>query len=248
MTKDIQQGMLYLVGIGPGDPELMTCKSVRVLEQTKVLVAPKAKKNGTSSALQIAASQVDMTGKTVLELRFPMKKIRLGNQHDPEVVQAWQDAATMVLEHLDKGEAVAFPTLGAPALYSTAFYLLNTLQELRGTLRVSIIPGITAMAACSARVCSPIGLGDDVVSIVPAAFDDDRLKSILQSFDAVVLMKVFRKMGHIVSLLEELHLVDQAVLIERCGMDDQKIYTDVRETVGKDLHYFSTLLVRKKQI
>ncbi len=248
MIREKQQGTLYLVGIGPGDPELMTCKAVRVLEQTRVLVGPKAKADGASNAVQIAASQVDMTGKTVLELRFPMKKIRLGCDHDPEVVSAWRQAAEVVLGYLEKGEDVAFPTLGDPALYSTAFYLLNTLQELRGQIRVSVIPGITAMAACSARVCMPIGLGDDVVSIVPAAFDDNRLRSILESFDAVVLMKVFRRMTTLVALLEELKLVDQAVLIERCGMDDQKIYTDVRQTVGRKLHYFSTLLIRKKEV
>jgi precorrin-2/cobalt-factor-2 C20-methyltransferase len=248
MTTAKQQGKLYLVGIGPGDPELMTCKAVRVLENTKIWVAPKAKENGASSALQIAAGQVEPTGKTVLELRFPMKKIHLGRKQDPEVVQAWKEAAEVVLTHLDQGRDVAFPTLGDPALYSTAFYLLHTLQERRAELRVSIIPGITAMAACSARVCSPLGLGDDVVSIVPAAFDDTRLRKILQNFDAVVLMKVFRKMDRIIALLEDLNLVDNAVLIERCGMDNQKIYTDIREAQGRELHYFSTMLVRKKQV
>lgn len=248
MTTTNQQGTLYLVGIGPGDPELMTCKAVRVLENTQVWAAPKARKNGASSALQIAAGQVELDGKTVLELRFPMKKVHLGQQQDAEVIQAWAEAADRVLAHLDQGQDVAFPTLGDPALYSTAFYLLHTLQERRDQLRVSIIPGITAMAACSARVCSPLGLGDDVVSIVPAAFDDERLRDILQRFDAVVLMKVFRKMDRIVALLEDLNLLDRTVLIERCGMDGQKIYTDIREAQGRELHYFSTMLVRKKQI
>ena len=248
MTTDNQQGRLYLVGIGPGDPELMTCKAVRILENTNVWVAPKAKKDGAGSALQIAAGQVELNGKTALELCFPMKKIHLGREQDPEVVRGWCEAAEVVLAYLDRGDDVAFPTLGDPALYSTAFYLLHTLQELQPELRVSIIPGITAMAACSARVCSPLGLGDDVVSIVPSAFDDDRLREILQTFDAVVLMKVFRKMDRIVALLDELGLVDNAVLIERCGMDDQRIYTDIREALDRDLHYFSTMLVRKKKI
>lgn len=247
MTTNIQQGRLYLVGVGPGDPELMTCKAARILEQTKTWVAPKAKKNGNSSALQIAAAQVGMDEKTVLELRFPMIKVHLGQRQAPEVVQAWQAAAAMVLAHLEQGEDVAFPTLGDPALYSTAFYLLDTLQEQQPEVKVTIIPGITAMAACSARVCSPLGLGDDVVSIVPAAFDDERLRAILTTFDAVVLMKVFRKMKRIVALLDELGLTEKAVLIERCGMDDQKIYTDIRTTLDKELHYFSTILVRKKQ-
>ena len=248
MTTDIQSGRLYLVGVGPGDPELMTCKAARILEQTKIWVAPKAKKNGNSNALHIAAAQVGVAEKTVLELRFPMVKVHLGHQPADEVVQAWQEAAAVVWSHLEQGDDVAFPTLGDPALYSTAFYLLDTLQGHHPDARVTIIPGITAMAACSARVCSPLGLGDDVVSIVPAAFDDDRLRTILTTFDAVILMKVFRKMKKIVALLDELGLTDKAVLIERCGMDDQKIYPDIRKTLGRELHYFSTLLIRKKGI
>jgi len=247
MKINNQQGRLYLVGVGPGDPELMTCKAARILEQTKVWVAPKAKKNGNSSALQIAAAQIGMADKNVLELRFPMIKIHLGREQASEVAQAWQEAAAVVWSHLEMGDDVAFPTLGDPALYSTAFYLLDTLQVRHPEVRVTIVPGITAMAACSARVCSPLGLGDDVVSIVPAAFDDGRLRTILTTFDAVVLMKVFRKMDRIVPLLDELGLTDKAVLIERCGMNDQRIYTDIRQTLNRDLHYFSTILVRKKQ-
>ena len=247
-----QTGRLYLVGVGPGDPELMTYKAVRVLERTRVWVVPKARENGASSALQIASAMVGSVGKEVLEVRFPMKKIRLEQEPDPEVRQGWQEAARIVLERLEQGEDVAFPTLGDPGLYSTSFYLLNTLQEMfqesGQEVPVSIIPGITAMAACSAQLHAPLGLGDDVLSVVPAAFDDTRLRDILLTADVVVLMKVFRRLPAVIELLDELDLTDKAVLLERCGMDDQRIYTDIREAADKELHYFSTLLIRKKQI
>ena len=248
MKQGKQQGRLYLVGVGPGDPELMTCKAVRVLERTTVWVVPKARENGSSSALQIASAMVGSADKEVLEVRFPMKKIRLEQEPDPEVQQGWQDAARIVLERLDQGEDVAFPTLGDPGLYSTSFYLLNTLQESGRELPVTIIPGITAMAACSAQLHAPLGLGDDVLSVVPAAFDDTRLRDILLTADAIVLMKVFRRLPAVIELLDELGLTDKAVLLERCGMDGQRIYTDIREAADKELHYFSTLLIRKKQI
>ncbi|CAK8716314.1 Precorrin-2 C20-methyltransferase [Candidatus Electrothrix laxa] len=256
MKQGKQQGRLYLVGVGPGDPELMTCKSVRVLERTKVWVVPKARKNGASSALHIASAMISTASKDVLEVRFPMKKIHLEQEHDPEVQQGWQEAARIVLERLDQGEDVAFPTLGDPGLYSTSFYLLNTLQEMllkscRESCRelpVTIIPGITAMAACSAQLHAPLGLGNDVLSVVPAAFDDARLRDILLTADAIVLMKVFRRLPAVIELLDELGLTDKAVLLERCGMDGQRIYTDIREAADKELHYFSTLLIRKKQI
>lgn len=248
MTATHTQGRLYLVGVGPGDPELMTVKAVRVLDQAPVWIAPKARANGNSSALHIAAAHVGTEGKEVLELRFPMKKVRLGEKVDDDVVRCWRAAAGAVRAHLDQGRDVAFPTLGDPALYSTAFYLLETLQEQNPVPQVSIIPGITAMSACSARVCAPLGLGDDVVAIVPAAFDDDRLRAILATNDAVVLMKVFRRMDKLVPLLEDLDLLPHAVLIERCGMDDQRIYTDLRQAMGQRLHYFSTILIRKKKV
>ena len=256
MKQGKQQGRLYLVGVGPGDPELMTCKAVQVLERTQVWVVPKARRNGASSALQIASAMVGVADKEVLEVRFPMKKIRLEQEHDPEVQQGWQEAAQIVLARLEQGEDVAFPTLGDPGLYSTSFYLLNTLQEMLQAadqepcqeLPVSIIPGITAMSACSAQLHDPLGLGNDVLSVVPAAFDDARLRDILLISDAVVLMKVFRRLPAVITLLDELGLTDKAVLLERCGMDDQRIYTDIRKAADKELHYFSTLLIRKKQI
>jgi precorrin-2/cobalt-factor-2 C20-methyltransferase len=247
MTPPQTTGRLYVVGIGPGDPELITCKAVRILERTAVWAAPKAKSEGGSSALEIAAAMVSTAGKTVLELSFSMKKIRLGCEPDPEATQAWQAAAQAVLGQLEQGHDVAFPTLGDPGIYSTAFYLLATLHELRPDLPVTIVPGITAMAACSAQIGSPLGLGDDVLTVVPAAFDDERLRHLLQTSDAVVLMKMFRQLPRLLALLDELGLTDKAVLVERCGMADQRIYRDIREAAGSELHYFSTLIVRKKQ-
>lgn len=248
MKREYKAGRLHVVGIGPGDPELMTCKAVRILELCRVWAAPKAKEEGSSSALQIAAAMVGIGDKTVLELCFPMKKIRLGCEPDPEAVQGWQRAAQTVLEQLEQGQDVAFPTLGDPGLYSTAFYLLATLHELRPSLPVTVVPGITAMSACSAQVSSPLGLGDDLLTVVPAAFDDERLRSILLNSDSVVLMKMFRQLPRLLSLLDELGLTDKAVLLERCGLPDQRMYKDIRKAAGCDLHYFSTLILRKKQV
>ncbi|WP_456473363.1 precorrin-2 C(20)-methyltransferase [Desulfolithobacter sp.] len=248
MTSIQPKGQLFLVGVGPGDPELMTLRAVRVLRQAPVWLAPKGRKNGSSSALKIAASQVDTADKTIVELHFPMKKVRLGQTPDPELQEGWKAAAEAVLDHLVSGRDVAFPTLGDPALYSTAFYLLTTLHQRYPDVQATIIPGITAMAACSANVGAPLGLGDDVVSIVPAVFDDERLRDILTRVDAVVLMKVHRRLAPVVALLDELGITDQAVLVERCGMEDQKIYTDVREALGRDLHYFTTMLIRRRAV
>ena len=241
-------GHLYLVGVGPGDPELMTFKAVRILTAAKVWAVPTAKENGLSSAQQIARQMVPENGRTVLSLCFPMKKVFLGQETDDQLVQAWRKSADEVIRFLDRGEDVAFPTLGDATLYSTAFYLLAMIQEQRPQTRATVVPGITAMASCAASQASPLALGDDVLAVVPAAFEDDRLRGILLNLDAVVLMKVHRRIDALIDLLEELGLTGCAVLTERSGLPGERVYHDVREARGRKLHYFSTMVIRKKKI
>ena len=247
-TASSQTGRLYLVGVGPGDPELMTYKAVRLLSDTKVWAVPMAKENGISKAQQIAGQMVPDNGREILSLCFPMKKVFLGQEMDDQLLQAWRKSADEVITHLDRGTDVAFPTLGDATLYSTAFYLLAMIQERRPQALVTVVPGITAMAACAASQSSPLALGDDVLAVVPAAFEDDRLRHILTTLDTVVLMKVHRRLDALIDLLVELDLVDHAVLIERTGLPDERVYTDIREAKGKELHYFSTMLIRKKKV
>ncbi len=247
-TAAAPTGHLYLVGVGPGDPELMTYKAVRILRETRIWAVPKAKETGSSSALAIARQMVASNGRTVLELCFPMKKVFLGQETDQQLLEAWGRAADEVIAHLDRGEDVAFPTLGDATLYSTAFYLLPMILERRPRVRVTVVPGITAMAACAASQASPLALGDDVLAVVPAAFEDDRLRHILTTLDAVVLMKVHRRIDTLIDLLDELGLSGQAVLTERSGLPGERVYTDIHEARGRQLHYFSTVVIRKKQV
>ena len=247
-TTPPRTGHLYLVGVGPGDPELMTCKAVRILTAAKIWAVPTAREKGISSAQQIAGQMVPDNGRTILSLCFPMKKVFLGQETDDHLLQAWRKSADEVIRHLDRGLDVAFPTLGDATLYSTAFYLLAMIQEQRPHLPVTVVPGITAMAACAASQSSPLALGDDVLAVVPAAFEDDRLRNILLSLDAVVLMKVHRRLDALIDLLEELGLADCAVLTERSGMPGERVYTDIREARGRNLHYFSTMVIRKKKV
>ena len=243
-------GHLYLVGVGPGDPELMTVKAVRILQQCPVWAVPTAKNNsaGTSIALNIAQGMVDTQGRDIVRLFFPMKRVFLDAAADPGLLAAWREAATMVLSRLDQGQDVAFPTLGDPGVYSTAFYLLSVIQEMRPDTQVSIVPGITAMSACSAGQGRPLALGNDVLAVVPAAFEDERLRRILTDLDAVVLMKVHKRLDTLIALLDELQLTDQAVLIECAGLPEERVYTDIRTARGQELHYFSTMLIRKKSV
>lgn len=251
MSKELSSsptGHLYLIGVGPGDPELMTYKAARILSETKIWAVPTARTNGLSSAQQIAEQVVPDNGRTILSLCFPMKKVYLGEETDDQLLSAWRKSADEVIRHLDRGEDVAFPTIGDATLYSTAFYLLPMIQEQRPRTPVTVVPGITAMASCAASQSSPLALGNDVLAVVPAAFEDDRLRDILTTLDAVVLMKVHKRIDALIDLLEELGLTDSAVLIERSGMPEERVYTDVRQARGLKLHYFSTMIIRKKKV
>lgn len=241
-------GHLYLVGVGPGDPELMTYKAVRILSESRVWAVPTAKNNGLSSAQEIAEQMVPAKERTILSLCFPMKKVYLGQETDDQLLTAWRRSADEVILHLDRGEDVAFPTLGDATLYSTAFYLLPMIQELRPQTPVTVVPGITAMAACAASQSSPLALGNDVLAVVPAAFEDERLRDILTTLDAVVLMKVHKRIDVLIDLLEELGMCDRAVLTERSGLPGERVFTDIRQARGHKLHYFSTMVIRKKKV
>jgi len=239
------QGTFYIVGVGPGDPQLMTLKAARILEKCNIWFVPSAFENGGSMALKIASGGVSREGKTILSHHFPMKQVHRGEEPDPEIKSAWQEAAKTIMASLGDGQDVVFPTLGDPAIYSTGFYICETLQEYGSPFKIQIVPGVSAIGASSAVAALPLCLGDERLSVIPATFENERIRELLELSDVVVFMKVYKVMERLVGLLEELGLVDNAVLVERCSLPDQRIWTDVRQAVGQNIHYFSTMVVRK---
>ena len=238
-------GHFYVIGVGPGDPELMTLKAARLLAHCPVWFAPKAHQDGDSTALSILAGAVSTTGKEIMELHFPMKKIRMGEPPDPEVEAAWRLAAEAIGAKLAQGIDVAFPTLGDPAIYSTGFYVCDTLLRYTPDARIAVIPGVSSIGASAAAVGQPLCLGDDRLVVIPATFENGRLRETLEQFDTVVLMKVHRVMAKVVALLGELDLLDRAVLVERSSHASQRVRRDLTAAATEELHYFSTVIVRK---
>ncbi len=239
-------GTFYIVGVGPGDPELITLKAIRILKECSVWLTPAAQKDGNSTALGIASGTVSPQGKTILNHHFPMKKVHMGKNPDPEVKAAWKKAAQLINEQLQAGHDVALPTLGDPAIYCTGFYVYETLLQLNPETNIQIIPGISAIGATAAAAKNPLCLGDDRVAIIPAIFENEKLRETLLQFESVVFMKVYKAMDRLVPLLEELDLLDHAVLVEQTSMEGQRVHHDIRATLGTTLHYFSTLVVRRK--
>lgn len=239
------QSILYIIGTGPGDPDLLTLKAYNTLRHCPVVVAPKGAQNGKSTALSIVEQAVDLSEKNVQEVYFPMKKIKLEERLHPEIEAAWKDTAHRVLDLLDSGKDVAFPTLGDPAIYSTGYYLYDTLLSIRPETQIQFISGISAMSSCSASTLTPVCLGDDMLAVIPATFGDDKIRKALKDFDAIVLMKVYRVMDRICGLLKEAGLSKNAIYVEKAGMHDQRIIEDLSQAPDNP-HYFSTIIVRKR--
>lgn len=234
-------GVFYGVGVGPGDPDLMTLKSVRVLEGVPVIAVPSSSGSKTGSvALSIVSGVVDTGGKEVLELRFPMTR-------DKAALRESRDkAADMIAGRLSEGLDVAFITLGDPMLYSTFSYLVPLVREKVAGVEVASVAGVTAMSAAASRLCAPLAEADEKVIIIPAAYDMEEVRRALDSSDTVVLMKVNRKIDELVDLISGIGLAGKAVFTSRVGFQGDEFTTeDIRALKGKSIDYFSLIIVRK---
>ncbi|MCD6334310.1 MAG: precorrin-2 C(20)-methyltransferase [Candidatus Latescibacteria bacterium] len=236
-------GKLYVIGVGPGDPELLTLKAVRILEGVKVLCVPKAKEGSDSIALSVVKDVLSLEHKEIMEARFPMKKP--GNRENRRTLEAaWRNTVKTITSRLEAGADVAFLTIGDPTLYSTFFHLYDKLLEAHPDLNIEIIPGVSSITAAASRARISLGLADEKIAILPAPYADD-LKEILEQFDSVVLMKVHKVIDRVMGLLEEMRLADHATYIAKVGMDDEVICRDIGKVGEEEGHYLSMVIVRK---
>jgi len=232
-----------MVGVGPGAPDLLTLRALRVLEKARVICVPKGKSEGASVALSIIERAVSLKDKEVLELHFPMKKMRMSEETNSEVVQAWRIASGAIRERLDAGLDTAFPTLGDPSFFSTAYHLLNVLSEEMPDLKVEVVPGVTSISAAAASGGMPLVLGDERIAVLPATYEEAGLRETLKAYDTVVLMKIHKVLERVLDTLEEIGLLEGAFIVERASMPEERI-TPASRARGLDLHYFSTMIVR----
>ena len=239
----MRSGKLYVIGVGPGDPELLTIKGMRILNETSCVCVPKGREEGSSLALSIVKQIVNLEGKEIIEAHFPMKKTR-NSDHGSELDPKWDETVKAVSSRLNKGIDMAFITIGDPTIYSTFFYLYDRLLEANPDLRVEIIPGVSSINASAARATISLGLADEKIALLPATYLGN-LREIFGTFDTIVLMKVYRVFDKVLEILDELHLTANAVYVSRTGMEDEKIARDITSLKEEDLNYFSMVIVRK---
>ncbi len=233
-------GCLYGVGVGPGDPDLLTVKAVRLLQQVPVVVVPRKTSRDESYAYSIISHLVDKGRQEVLPLVFPMKK------ELDQLRSYWREACEAIHQRLDEGKDCAFITEGDPLLYGTFIYVYEMLKDLHPEIRVEIVPGISSVTAAAARAQVPLVSGDGRLAILPATYEGEKLRETLRDFDTVVLMKVHSVFDQVLDILEEMGLVEGAVFVKRCTTPGQEIIRDIRTLRGRRLDYLSLLIVRKR--
>ena len=231
-------GTLYGIGVGPGDPELITLKALKVLHRVPHIFASCSSKNNYSLALNIIRSHLNGAG--LEHLPFPMTK------DDGVLREAWEANARRVLEVLATGRDAAFVTLGDPLTYSTFGYLLKTLKRLEPGLRIITIPGITSYAAAAALTHIPLTEGEESFYLVSGALGAARLREVVDKSDNIVLLKTYRYFDDIYRALEELDLLDRATCISRCGLEGETVVQDLRELEGRALPYLSMIIIKKQ--
>jgi precorrin-2/cobalt-factor-2 C20-methyltransferase len=231
--------MIYAVGVGPGDPELLTRKAERIIREVPVVCAPTASPADSSYALSIVEPFLDRTRQEVIVQVFPMRKDQEG------LAEFWEEAAAEVVEKVRQGRDVAFVTIGDPFLYSTFLYLYRIFRERYPDIPVEVVPGISSVGAAAVAAGVPLGIASERIAIIPAAFEEANLRQTLEEFDTVVLMKVSRVFDGIYALLQELGLEKNGVFVSRVGSPEEEVVSDLGSLMGRKLDYLSLLIVKK---
>ncbi len=229
---------LVAVGVGPGDPELLTLKGAREIRAADVVITPVGDRSGTSIARSIISEHLEPDRQQILSRVFPMR------QPADLLAKAWADIAAEIAGLVAAGKRVAFVTLGDPMLYSTFLYLQQELLDDYPKVAISTVPGVSSVLAAAGRAQSPLGIADDVLTIIPATTSEAKLKAALATGGTVVLLKVYRAFADIRMLLQQAGLEEQAVYIKRLGLDGEKIVRDLGEVRDEDLDYLSLIIVR----
>jgi len=230
---------IYAVGVGPGDPELLTRKAERIIRSARVICTPTGAADAASYALSIVRDLIDPSSQEIITQVFPMMK------KGQELEAAWEEAASQVLERIDGGKDVVFITIGDPLLYSTFLYIHRIIRLRRPEIPVEIVPGISSINAAAAAAGLPLGIAGERIAILPATYEDYELRKTLKEFDTVVLMKVSRVFDRVYGILQELGLTDRGVFVRRVGSGQEEVVFDLSSLLGRDLDYLSMLIIRK---
>lgn len=230
---------VYAVGVGPGDPELLTRKAERVLRQADVIMAPVSRLGEPSVALETVREFVDEARQELIIHRFPM------TSDTSRLVPAWQEAAALIADRVAAGKTVAFITIGDPLLYSTFIYLLRILRETCPLSSIEIVPGISSINTAAAVAGVPLAEADEKIVIIPATAGLTAIAEALTACETVVLLKVKPLYADILELLRQTGRSESTLFVERVGSPRQVVLTDLQAMAHHTPDYLSLMIIRR---
>ena len=225
-------GTLHGLGVGPGDPELLTLKADRILRAAPVVAYP-APDTGPSFARQIVAATLS-DRQVEIPIVIPMRADRFPAR------QVYDNASQAIAGHLTDGRDVAVLCEGDPFFYGSFMYLYERLAD---RFPCEIVPGVSSMMAGAAALRRPLAARNDVLGVIPGPLDDASIAAKLAATDAAAIIKIGRHFSRIVALLEELNLVACAGYLERVSLPEERILP--LSQAGPSAPYFSMILVYK---
>lgn len=231
-------GTLFGLGVGPGDPELITVKAFRKLQESPVIAYPKKLKGSKSYAHRIVEVYINPAEKEMLGLVFPMTK-------DEDTLRTeWAKSAESIYSYLVQGKDVAFVTEGDPMLFSTFIHVMNLMKSMYPNVPIETVAGISSFNGSVNRLGIALADGDDHVAMIPATGDMEEMRRVIENHDAIVFIKVAKVIDGMLNLLEEMNLVDKAHVVTKVTSDEEVIWK-INELRGAELNYLSCMVVRK---
>ena len=235
-----KQGILYGLGVGPGDPELVTLKAARILNVVDVVFAAASTKNTHSLAVSIAKPHIrDLA--TVRMLKFPMTRDK------DELSAAWKSHARTIIDEVEQGKNVAFLTLGDLMTYSTYGYVIKHVQQMAPHLPIISVPGVTSYQAAASAVNMTLVEGEESLLVMSGAEGGERLRELTDVPDTVVFLKAYKNCDDIASALEENGLLENSVAVSRASLPDQEIYARADELCERAPKYWTLVIAKKKK-
>ncbi len=233
------RGVFYGVGVGPGDPELITRKAERVLRAVDWIFLPAGARSGGSFVRRIVAP-LDLP-----EAKFRPVSLCMSRDRSADGSAYVQTAAAIVAE-LRQGKSAAWITEGDPLFYSTFLHLHAELSRYP-EVRIEIVPGVTSTSAAAARAGLPAACLDERMAVIPAAYGLQRLPALLEEFATVFLLKVNGVFDALLDLLASLDGSVRSVYLEQIGTREERVVTDLQALRGQELPYFSLVILRKER-
>ncbi len=224
----------YGIGVGVGDPDMLTLKAIKAFKELDVVVLPEAKKTEGSTAYEIAKEYLK-DGVETLFVEFPMVKCVEARK------EFRKQNAMDIIAHLDAGKKVGFLTIGDPMTYSTYVYIL---EHLDGKIPVETVPGISSFSDMSSRFNLPLVMGEESLKVVSLNGETDIVGEI-NSADNIVFMKVSRNFDALRAGLEATGNLENVIMVSNCGKDIQEINYDLTKMEEENIPYFTTLILKK---